>query len=268
MEIRVVGGPPPKRTTTTGFAKPIEKEVEYDEPAKGVGAGGAYNKIRDKIFKKTSLAINPDRKEVRRYEKFLGDQYEIVLKKELDRTRRKSIKGTRGSYSGVGYATGNLKKRLKAGSIVKIKKSLKKGVLEIGFQIKVDFSDVNYGASLAEDRKPKVVAYRNILAWVYQKISNGTFKVGSAGRSKIKQGATLKTLDAANKTIDKQIAGIAVAIMTNIEKNARPPVIKDWYKFNKNKRLRIQFKRATKRKGAYYRTRIKKSIIKNINNKA
>ena len=53
--------------------------------------------------------------------------------------------------------------------------------------------------------------------------------------------------------------------MKSIESNAKPPVIKDWYLIDKNKRLNLSFRRAVDKKGSYYRTQIRKNIIKKIN---
>jgi hypothetical protein len=48
-------------------------------------------------------------------------------------------------------------------------------------------------------------------------------------------------------------------------KQSKPPVLKDWYRLDKNKRLELAFRSDVDRKGAYYRTQIRKNIIKKIN---
>ena len=61
------------------------------------------------------------------------------------------------------------------------------------------------------------------------------------------------------------INGIAIAIQKKMANDSRPPVMKDWYRLDRNKRLELNFRKDVDRKGAYYRTQIRKSIIKNIN---
>ena len=79
----------------------------------------------------------------------------------------------------------------------------------------------------------------------------------------------LPTLNYNKKVIDenigKLILGIAIAIQKTMDKVSKPPVLKDWYKLDKNKRLEMGFRKDVDKKGSYYRTQIRKSIIRNEN---
>lgn len=224
------------------------------------------NKIRSRLFKKHSKALEPDIKYVTKYREFLNEQYIIQLKRELNASERQYVsRSNRPTYSGIGFASGNLRKNIKAITRVSIGRG-KPGSITIDYAVSPEFTHAVYGYSLAEKRTAKEVTVVPIMKWIYQKIDNGTFRIGKKDRdsfepkSKNERNRKKET----KKNTAKQVQGIAYAIATSLSKKSRPPVLKDWYKMDKNKRLNIRFKKAISKKGSYLRTQIKRSVIRNI----
>ena len=245
-----------------------EKEGDRSTSDRIEGSSFKSNKLRSAIFDTASGVMEPDRKHLDRYKELLRSSYIASAKAELNISRRKTITRTnRPTYQGVGWAEGNRKgglyKEFGADVYLKIIKS-KKGTIEISYEIVPDFSKAPWGKDLAEDRSPKKVSLKAIYKWVNRKISNGHFKMTKNEFGKIKnaEGATSSSIAKKKSSL---IVGISIAIRKSIERNAKPPVIKDWYLVDENKRLNLSFRRAIDKKGAYYRTQIRKNIIKKIN---
>jgi len=229
------------------------------------------NKLRGAIFDTVSKAMQPDKKYIEQYKELLRSAYVARAKKELEIESKKSVRTyrtrtDRPTYTGKGWARGNsrggLYKHFNSDVVVKIKKE-KKGVMEIKYEVRPDFRDTPWGAKLAEDRSPEVVGIKSIMGWIGQKMKNKTFVIGKSKVKSIKRGS--KSPKNKKKDIGKLILGIAIAIQRSMDKVTKPPVLKDWYKLDKNKRLSIGFKQDVAKKGSYYRTQIRRSIIRNIN---
>lgn len=226
------------------------------------------NKLRGAIFDTVADVMQPERKYIDQYRDLLRDGYLASARAELNTARRRTITRTnRPTYKGVGWAEGNRKgglyREFDADVFVKIVKS-KKGTLEINYEVEPDFSKAEWGKGLAEESSPKRVPFKSIYKWVRRKISNGHFKIAEKELKKIKNadGATAKSI---SKKKESMITGVSIAIMKSIRKTSKPPVIKDWYRIDKNKRLNMSFRKYVDKKGAYYRSQIRKSIIRNIN---
>ena len=229
------------------------------------------NKLRGAIFDTVAKAMQPDRKYIHQYEELLRSSYVARAKKELLTESKKSVRGyrtriDRPTYTGAGWARGNsrggLYHHFNADVIVKINKQ-KKGVMEIKYEVRPNFKDTPWGEGLSKDRSPKVVPLSSIMGWIAQKIKNKTFVIGKKKIKGIrKEGRSKKGVD---KSIDKLLYGIAIAIQKTMAKVSKPPVLKDWYQLDKNKRLEIGFRKDVDKKGSYYRTQIRRSIIRNIN---
>jgi|SaaInlV_120m_DNA_3_1039746.scaffolds.fasta_scaffold03980_2 hypothetical protein len=249
----------------------IQANFEAEEKAAAGSSGGSTssfksNKLRSSIFDTVAGAMQPDRRQVARYEELIRISYINNAKKELNRSKRGYVTRTnRPTYQGVGWALGNkpggLYKEFGADVFVNITKP-KKGTMDITYEVQPDFKRVPWGEGLAEDRSPSIVSRNHILGWIWQKQKNGHFKIGSKKMSNIRQNSSSSDIKG---KIASVINGIAIAIQKKMANDSRPPVMKDWYRLDRNKRLELNFRKDVDRKGAYYRTQIRKSIIKNIN---
>tara|TARA_R110000772_G_scaffold7729_1_gene26042 strand:- start:10577 stop:11431 length:855 start_codon:yes stop_codon:yes gene_type:complete len=229
------------------------------------------NKLRGSIFDTVAKGMQPDKKYIEQYKELLRSAYVARAKKELKIEAKKSVRAyrtrtDRPTYTGAGWARGDSKgglyRHFNAEVIVKIKKQ-KKGTMEIKYEVRPDFKDTPWGVGLAKDRSPQVVEIKSIMGWIGQKMKNKTFVIGKKQVKGIKRGGG-KPEDKEEK-IGKLILGIAIAIQKTMAKVSKPPVLKDWYMLDKNKRLSIGFRKDVDKKGAYYRTQIRRSIIRNIN---
>jgi hypothetical protein len=251
-------------------ARMADEEKGQNRSASDSNEGSSFksNKLRGVIFDRVAGVMQPDRKHIDRYKELLKSSYIASAKAELNTSRRKTITRTnRPTYQGVGWAEGNRKgglyREFGADVYLNILKG-KKGTIEINYEIVPDFSKAPWGKDLAEDRHPKKVSLKSIYKWVNRKISNGHFRItkNEIGKIKNAKGATSSSI---SKKKSSLITGVSIAIMKSIEKNPKPPVIKDWYLIDKNKRLNLSFRKAVDKKGSYYRTQIRKNIIKKIN---
>lgn len=229
------------------------------------------NKLRGVIFDTVANAMQPEKKYIAQYEELIRSSYVKRAKHELEMEAKKSSRGyvtrtNRPTYTGRGWARGASKGGLyhhfNADVNVKITK-LKKGTMEIKFEVRPNFDLTPWGVGLAEERSPESVQLRSISGWIKQKIKNGTFRITKQKIKGIRKAGREK--DKINKSIDKLTLGVAIAIQKTIAKSSKPPVLKDWYKLDKNKRLELGFRQDVDKKGAYYRSQIRKSIIRNIN---
>jgi hypothetical protein len=252
------------------FFAAMQARMSAEEKGGGSDETSSFksNKLRSAIFDTVAGVMQPDRKHLDRYKDLLRDSYIASAKAELNISKRKTITRTnRPTYQGVGWAEGNRKgglyKEFGADVYIKIIKS-KKGTIEISYDIVPDFSKAPWGKDLAEDRSPKKVSLKAIYKWVNRKISNGHFKMTKSKFGKISKGSEA-TSSSIKKKKSSLIVGISIAIRKSIERDTKPPVIKDWYLIDKNKRLNLSFRRAVDKKGSYYRTQIRKNIIKKIN---
>jgi hypothetical protein len=210
------------------------------------------NHLRGKIFKKTSNKLIPDSNLIRDYENFLSDSYAKVLKKELNIR----IRYASGTHKGVGFATGKLQKSIKGLATVKTKHDRAKGRYNISYVIGSEFEP--YGDFLDDGRRPAGVAFTVIRRWIRQKDKNNTFRINISASEK---GDGVSKV----KSKEKKLDGIAYAIQKKFRLEGRGTVLKNWYDYDKNKRLRRNYEREIKVKGAKYRASIRRSILRNIN---
>lgn len=228
--------------------------------SKGVGTAKGKNFVRNKkMFKNHAKGLICDRKFITRYQKMLREQYVIALQMQLKGNTRGTINGARTRYAKIGYATGRLYKGIKAKAVVTVKHEPKKGRYNIYYKIDHDYSHVvgengyAYGDSLRDVRPPKkkTVNWEVILKWMKTK------------------GSMFKALNESNtdsnaKDKKKKEKSVAFAIAIKLSRETNPPVLKDWSVWDKNKKLRSDFKRLTKYKGIHHRKQIRKSIMRNI----
>ena len=224
------------------------------------------NKLRSSLFDTVANVMQPDRKYLDRYKELIRSSYIARAKEELNISKRGYVTRTdRPTYQGVGWALGNkpggLYKEFSAEVYIDIVK-VKKGTLEIKFETVADFEKTPWGKGLAEDRSPETVSRNHILGWIWQKQKNGHFKIGAKKISSIRQNNNSSEIKGKVASV---INGIAIAIQKKMANDSRPPVLKDWYRLDRNKRLELNFRKDVDKKGAYYRTQIRKSIIRNIN---
>jgi len=224
------------------------------------------NKLRGSIFDTVAGVMQPDRKLITRYEQLIKSSYEVRAKLELTKSKRAYVtRSNRPTYQGVGWALGDkpggLYREFKAEVFVKVTKP-KNGVVEIVFEVVPDFKKTPWGEGLALDRSPKQVSRNSILGWIWQKQKNGHFRMGAKKMSGIRQNSGASEIKGKISTL---INGIAIAIQKTMAKKSKPPVLKDWYRLDKNKRLELAFRSDVDKKGAYYRAQIRKNIIKKIN---
>jgi hypothetical protein len=254
------------------FFAAMQARMAAEEKGAARGAGGGKtssfksNKLRSALFDRVALVMQPDRKYISQYENLIRTSYEKRAKLELNRSKRGYVTRTdRPTYQGVGWALGDkpggLYREFKSEVFVRVIKP-KKGTLEIKFEVVPDFKRTPWGENLAEDRPAKTVTRNSILGWIWQKQKNGTFKLGAKKVSGIRQNSTSSEIKGKISTL---INGVAIAIQKSMAKNSKPPVMKDWYRLDRNKRLEMGFKQDVKKRGAYYRTQIRKNIIKKIN---
>jgi len=226
------------------------------------------NKLRSAIFDTVSGAMQPDRKYITRYEQLIKTSYEARAREELNISKRKYVTRTdRPTYQGTGWAVGNrpggLYREFKSEVFVKITKP-KNGVMEITFEVVPDFKKTPWGEDLAKNRSPKRVSFKSIRKWMAVKIANGHFVIAKKQIKKIKSNKK-SSADLIGKKTKSLLNGIAISIQKTMAKKSKPPVLKDWYRLDKNKRLELNFRKDVDKKGAYYRAQIRKNIIKKIN---
>lgn len=254
------------------FFAAMQARMAAEEKGASRGAGGGEtssfksNKLRGSIFDTVAGVMQPDRKYISQYEELIRSSYEKRAKLELNRSKRGYVTRTdRPTYQGVGWALGDkpggLYREFKSEVFVKLTKP-KKGVIEIKFEVVPDFKRTPWGENLAKDRPAKIVTRNSILGWIWQKQKNGHFKLGAKKISGIRQNNTSSEIKGKISTL---INGVAIAIQKSMAKNSKPPVMKDWYRLDRNKRLEMGFRQDVDKKGAYYRTQIRKNIIKKIN---
>ena len=224
------------------------------------------NKLRSSLFDTVSGAMQPEQKYVDRYRDLIKSSYIANARKELDISKRGYVTRTdRPTYQGVGWALGNkpggLYKEFDADVFIDIVKP-KSGTLEIKFETVANFDKTPWGEGLAKSRNPEIVSRNNILGWIWQKQKRGYFRIGAKKMSNIRQNNSSSNI---KSKIASTINGIAIAIQRKMAKSPRPPVLKDWYRLDKNKRLELNFRKDVDKKGAYYRTQIRRSIIRKIN---
>lgn len=266
MAYRVVGGSP-KINVTRGFGADIasgnvtKRNLDESEGGDDTGSSFTSNKLRGGIFKSNFNNLYPDKVYVDNYKSFLNKSYIESVKLELGGRARKGL-GSR--FYGVGVASGNLRKNMNALTLASVKQYSNKGEMEIRYSVEPKFGRSPWGESLAYDRPALNVSVKNIMGWMSAKIAKGTFVLRSSNSRKSKSSAkdSLKNKD---KGFKQKLMGVAIAISKSMEKSPKPPVLKDWYVIDRNKRLEMRFNLLTKKKGSYYRTQIRKSIIRNIN---
>lgn len=236
----------------------------FDLPKKGSigkGSGQGKNYVVDKeMFTQHSNGLVVKKKYIKDYERMLSENYVKALQMQLKNSTRANINGVRTRYSKIGYATGSLYKGIKARTKVTVEHNKKKGRYNILFKMKHDYSDIvgengfAYGDSLTRNRpiKKGVMSWSVILTWM--KAKKGNFKL-------IDRNAQT---DAITKKAEEK--SIAIAIATKLSREVHPPVAKDWSVWDKNAKLRKDFKMLTKREGINHRRKIRRNIMKNIIN--
>lgn len=211
------------------------------------------NHIRSKLFKNMSSKLRPDSKYVTRYENFLADEYVKALRKQLNIRFRYAS----GTHKNVGYATGNLSRKIDASSSVTIIRHRSNGKIDINYKLHALYPE--YGKYLSEERSPSIVPYWALRRWVNVKIKQGSFRINTKPSSnKSRKGK------AASESRAERIDNIVWGIQKKAAKERRPAVLKNWNNFDKNERLRRMYFSAVKKKGSYLRSQIRRSIIRNI----
>lgn len=254
--------------------------LEYPKSLTGTKGSTQFgaNFIRGKILASIHRVAKPDASVVNKYRQFLQRTYVQILKQQIpaDKKRRSFgstfsdyttstgsiIKGgtrnqSRKTDSSIGYASGQLKNSIKA--LVTIASNINtyktdavsgKGRYDIEFYIKPKYDF--HGEYIAKGRRAGWIPIEKIITWLNTRKS---LKIYIPNEKE----STLK-----NVNREKLIKNIAYAIAKTAKKNAKPPVIKDWYDMNKDEVMYNKFMDAVKTKGSYYRTLIRKNIIDKI----
>lgn len=212
------------------------------------------------IFKVGAEAMKPDPILVERYEDMLALEYVKALQMQLGgRARSQSTRFGRVSFSGVGIASEELYKNIRAVTKVKIDNDTKNGTYRIRYLIKheLEARAINgeyYGEFLNYDRGTKKIPSKPIVEWINQKIAKGTMRLYN--KQQEKEGYV--------KDKVKFVQMVASRIVSSWRTNKKSAVARNWSIYDKNEKLQRDFARLTKNKGAYHRNRIRKSLIENI----
>ena len=212
------------------------------------------------IFKVGAEAMKPDPILVERYEDMLALEYVKALQMQLGgRARSQSTRFGRVSFSGVGIASEELYKNIRAVTKVKIDNDTKNGTYRIRYLIKHELearakNGEYYGEFLNYDRGTKNIPSKPIVKWINQKIAKGTMRLYN--KQQEKEGYV--------KDKVKFVQMVASRIVSSWRTNKKSAVARNWSIYDKNEKLQRDFARLTKNKGAYHRNRIRKSLIENI----
>lgn len=238
-------------------ATPSKGRAPVPEPKQSTATASTYkesnNHIRGKIFESGSRKMNPSPESLARYEKFIERSYEKALAGQLDRRFRYAA----GTHKNVGKASGRLIQSIKSDAIVKITRHRGAGKINISYTMYSEFLD--YGELLKYNRPAGAVPHEAIYHWIKTKVAQGSFRI----KFKTEKGSNNRQRMADSES--GKLYNIAWAIVKKFNKEGRQPVLKNWNSWDRNDRLRAMFNKEVKTKGSYYRSQIRKSIVKNIN---
>lgn len=212
------------------------------------------------IFKVGAKSMNPNPVYVERYEDMLAEQYVKALQMQLGgRARSQSHKFGRVSFSGVGIASEELYKNIRALTKVTIDNDTENGTYRLRYLIKHELeargkNGEYYGEFLNYDRSTRNISSKPIVKWINQKIAKGTMRLYN--KEQAKEGYV--------KNKVKFVQMVASRIVSSWRTNKKSAVARNWSIYDKNEKLQRDFARLTKNKGAYHRNRIRKSLIENI----
>ena len=248
----------------------IKREVSSDQPFR-------ENKLRGKIFRTHSVRMMPNGRDsaIRAYNKYISNAWVESLQEQLGRSKRyydayKSEgqfgggTGQKVTRSKMGLASGSLQKSIEAKTTTTLEHNPKLGQLFIDFESKSSF--LAWGNYISHGRSSGYIPYWRLTDWIEDKIAQGSLNLDSFEKP-MKfglKGVSEDTVHAQRKSREDKIMSFAVAISRKAEKMRKPPVISNWDSYADNQTLRTTFLNKIRDKGGYYRTRIRKSILKNM----
>lgn len=236
----------------SGAAKGKGRKKKSYVPSKGFTS----KYFRGLIFNDSAKKMKPDRSLLEQYKNYLTDEYAIALKKQLKISGRGQVNGKRQRWSNLGYATGNLRKSIKVSTRLIIEHNAKAGRYFIDYEMTPEYLD--YGNYIANGRTAGAIPEAMLIKWIEDKIRLGSLRIYKVRRDKARP--TGKAMQ--NRKVE--IKRIANAISWAASKASKPAVLKDWPSWTDNPNLREEFWKATKKRGAFYRRKIRASIVKNL----
>ena len=221
------------------------------------------NHVRNPMFKEHAKSIRADRIYIENYKDELIKNYVIALQMQLNVDGRGQRNGIRTRFQNVGYASGRLYKSIRAGATVSLVHDRTKGRYVIDYKIEEDITDAkdfvgkSYGGYLNYFRPARKFSAEGILTWMKHKMKNkGGLKIYNRSGDKESEGGL--------KQKAKLLTRIAFAIRGALMKEPRAAVVENWSIYDKNVKLRNDFKKLMRARGGYLRTQIKKSVMRNI----
>lgn len=238
--------------------------------------------LKSKVFRNITKRMYSGRvarhPSVRKYKQFIEQMYLESLQAQLGVTRGRATQQLgfgkiygerltkRGARRFAGYASGQLRDGLRVRSNMTIEFNEQLAKLFIDYTVEMSKMD-RYGKYIAGGRKAGYIPVWKLVDWLEQKQALGALVIYKRKKQKAQlfdsslgDQDKQKAADDADRA--KELRKIAFAISRKANKRAKPPVLKDWYDYSRNKNLRDVFHAKIGKGGQKYRDNIRKEIFK------